>query len=87
MATRAGIDKVGRELDHLVLHADALENMDRRALQRRLRLHLGHLNEDDGTYIPDEGAKVARRAIHLPIDDEGQWKPALVRTLQIMAIG
>jgi transcription-repair coupling factor (superfamily II helicase) len=87
LATRAGVSKVGRELDHLVLHADALENMDRRTLQRRLRLHLGKLNEEDGVHIPDEGAKVARRAIHLPIDDEGQWQPALVRTLQVMAIG
>jgi transcription-repair coupling factor (superfamily II helicase) len=87
LATRAGVSKVGRELDHLVLHADALENMDRRTLQRRLRLHLGKLNEEDGTHIPDEGAKVARRAIHLPIDDEGQWQHALVRTLQVMEIG
>jgi transcription-repair coupling factor (superfamily II helicase) len=87
LATRAGVSKVGRELDHLVLHADALENMDRRTLQRRLRLHLGRLNEEDGSHIPDEGAKVARRAIHLPIDDEGQWQHALVRTLQVMAIG
>jgi hypothetical protein len=87
LATRAGIDKVSRELDHLVLRSDALENMDRRLLQRRLRMHLGHIDADDGSFVPDEGAKVARRAIHLPIDDEGQWQPALVRTLQIMAIG
>ena len=70
-----------------MLRSDALENMDRRALQRRLRLHLGHVDEDDGSFVPDEGAKVARRAIHLPIDDEGRWQHALVRTLEIMAFG
>ena len=30
-------------------------------------------------------ARVARRAIYLPIDEAGHWRTALVRTLEIMA--
>jgi transcription-repair coupling factor (superfamily II helicase) len=85
LALRAGVNRIGRELDQLVLHSEALENMNRPAMQRRLRQGLGQL--DDANINPDEAARVARRAIYLPIDETGYWRTALVRTLEIMAYG
>jgi hypothetical protein len=61
--------------------------MDRRALERRLRLALGRIAEEDERFIPEEAARVGRRAIYLPIDEAGQWRQALLRTLEIMAVG
>ncbi|MBW7883268.1 MAG: transcription-repair coupling factor [Caldilineaceae bacterium] len=87
LATRAGIDRIGRELDNLVLRSETLENMDRKAMERRLQLALGRISEDDATFVPEEAARVGRRAIYLPIDDAGQWRQALLRTLEIMAVG
>jgi transcription-repair coupling factor (superfamily II helicase) len=83
LALRAGVTRIGRELDQLVLHSEALENMNRPAMQRRLRQGLGQL--DDANINPEEAARVARRAIYLPIDEAGHWRTALVRTLEIMA--
>ena len=85
LALRAGVNRIGRELDQLVLHSEALENMNRPAMQRRLRQGLGQL--DDANINPEEAARVARRAIYLPIDETGYWRTALVRTLEIMAYG
>jgi transcription-repair coupling factor (superfamily II helicase) len=83
LALRAGVEKIGRELDQLVLHSEALENMNRPAMQHRIRQGLGQIHED--VTSPDEMARVARRAIYLPIDEAGHWKTALVRTLEVMA--
>ncbi len=83
LALKAGVERIGRELDQLVLRSETLENMNRPAMQRRLRQGLGQI--DDDNIDPEESARVARRAIYLPIDDEGAWKTALVRTLEIMA--
>lgn len=83
LALKAGVERIGRELDQLVLKSEALENMNRPAMQRRIRLGLGQV--DDDNIDPEQSARVARRAIYLPIDDEGSWKTALVRTLEIMA--
>lgn len=83
LALKAGVERIGRELDQLVLKSEALENMNRPAMQRRIRLGLGQI--DDENIDPEQSARVARRAIYLPIDDEGSWKTALVRTLEIMA--
>lgn len=83
LALKAGVERIGRELDQLVLKSEALENMNRPAMQRRIRLGLGQV--DDENIDPEQSARVARRAIYLPIDDEGSWKTALVRTLEIMA--
>ncbi len=83
LALKAGVERIGRELDQLVLKSEALENMNRPAMQRRIRLGLGQI--DDENIDPEQSARVARRAIYLPIDDEGNWKTALVRTLEIMA--
>ena len=57
--------------------------MNRPAMQRRIRLGLGQI--DDDTIDPERSARVARRAIYLPVDEEGIWRTALVRTLEIMA--
>ncbi len=83
LALKAGVERIGRELDQLVLRSETLENMNRPAMQRRIRLGLGQV--DDEGIDPERSARVARRAIYLPIDDEGAWKVALVRTLEIMA--
>ncbi len=83
LALKANVVRIGRELDQLVLRSEALENMNRPAMQRRIRLGLGQI--DDDSIDPEQSARVARRAIYLPVDDEGSWKIALVRTLEIMA--
>lgn len=83
LALKAGVERIGRELDQLVLRSETLENMNRPAMQRRIRIGLGMV--DDDNIDPEKSARVARRAIYLPIDDEGAWKVALVRTLEIMA--
>ncbi len=87
LAVRAGVERIGRDMDQLVLHSDKLENMDRPAMQRRLRIGLGRVSEENAEFIPDAAARVGRRAVYLPIDEEGRWKNALLRTLEIMAIG
>ena len=87
LATHAGVDRIGRDMDNLVLHSDALENMDRKTMQRRLRLGLGRISEEDNSFVPEEAARVGRRAIYLPIDEIGRWRDVLLRTLQIMAVG
>lgn len=85
LAQGAGVQNIGRELDQLVVRSESLENMNRKAMQRRLRMGLGHLEDDN--FIPEEAARVARRAIYLPVDEAGRWRMALIRTLEIMAFG
>ncbi len=87
LAVRAGVDRIGRDMEQIVLHSEALENMDRRALERRLRLGLGRISDDSGLFVAEDAARVGRRALYLPIDDEGRWRYALLRTLEIMALG
>ena len=87
LAVKAGVDRIGRELDNLALKADALENMDRKALQRRLQRRLGSISEDSDLFVPDTSARVGRRAIYLPLDAAGHWRTALLRVLEIMAVG
>ena len=53
LAQQAGVENIGRELDQLVLRSDVLENMNRPAMQRRLRIGLGHL--EDETFVPGRG--------------------------------
>ncbi len=83
LALRAGVHTIGRELDQLVIRSEALENVDRMALSRRLQQAFGVVpgREDPDAAVP----RVARRAIYLPIDDENRWQAALIRTLEIMA--
>lgn len=83
LALAAGVQNIGRELDQLVVRSEALENMNRNLLQRRLRLGLGHLENDE--FVTEDAARVARRAIYLPVDEVEKWRTILIRTLQIMA--
>lgn len=83
LALRANVQNIGRELDQLVIRSDALENINRSALEARLRQAFGSApsRNDPDAAIP----RVARRAVYLPIDDAEKWRGALVRTLEIMA--
>jgi len=54
-------------------------------MQRRLRLGLRQIMVGKEKAIPDDAARVGRRAIYLPLDEEGKWKTVLLRTLEIMA--
>ncbi|MEM7124874.1 MAG: transcription-repair coupling factor [Chloroflexota bacterium] len=83
LSLAAGVQNIGRELEQLVVRSEALENMNRNSLERRLRLALGHIEDED--FVPEEAARVARRAIYLPVDEGGKWRTALLRTLEIMA--
>ena len=84
LAARAGVERIGRDLDNLVLYSDRLgdrlEGVERRTLERRLRLA-------DGNGVVSEAAPwVGRRAIYLPIDESGQWRQVLLRTLELLAV-
>ena len=83
LALRANVQNIGRELDQLVIRSEALENINRTALESRLRQAFGRTPApgDIDTAIP----RVARRAVYLPIDEAEKWRSALVRTLEIMA--
>ena len=83
LALRANVQNIGRELDQLVIRSEALENINRAALERQLLQAFGAApnRKDPDAAIP----RVARRAVYLPIDDAEKWRSALVRTLEIMA--
>ncbi len=82
LALAAGVQNIGRELDQLVIRSEALENMNRPAMQNRLRQAFG----EPGDNLPEDAfPRVARRAIYLPLDEAEAWRTALVRTLQVMA--
>ncbi len=83
LALQAGVANIGRELEQIVVRSETLENMNRKVMERRLQMALGHL--EDENFMPEEAARVGRRAIYLPVDEASKWKSALVRTLQIMA--
>lgn len=83
LALRAGVQIIGRELEQLVIRSEALENINRNALQRRLRQSFGQSEELD--LDPEDQPRVARRSVYLPLDEAGVWRTALLRTLEIMA--
>ncbi|MEX1019531.1 MAG: transcription-repair coupling factor [Litorilinea sp.] len=83
LALRAGVQIIGRELEQLVIRSEALENINRDALQRRLDQAFGQHAELD--LAPDDRPRVARRSVYLPLDEAGLWRSALLRTLEIMA--
>ncbi len=66
LALAAGVTSIGRDSDQLVLRSDDLEHVDRQRLQARI----------------GDAARVARRAVWLPITDA--WPDALERTLRAM---
>ncbi len=71
LAVAAGAKAINVEEEQIVVRADTLENVDRGWLQRRL----------------GERARVARRAVWLPLDEGDRWRPALTAVLQAILEG
>ena len=70
-ALRAGSKAITTEEGQIMVRADSLEDLDRVWLQRRL----------------GERARVARRAIWLPLDEDDRWRTVLIAALQAIAEG
>jgi transcription-repair coupling factor (superfamily II helicase) len=70
-ALSAGGKAIVIEEGQIVIRADCLEDLDRPWLQRRL----------------GERARVARRAVWLPLDEDDRWRTTLVAALQAIADG
>jgi transcription-repair coupling factor (superfamily II helicase) len=70
-ALEAGAKAVTIEEGQLAVRADSLEDVDRTWLQGRL----------------GDRARVARRALWLPLDEDERWRTALVAALQAIAEG
>jgi transcription-repair coupling factor (superfamily II helicase) len=70
-AVPAGVKAITTEEGQVVIRADSLENLDRTWLQRRL----------------GDRARVARRAVWLPLDDDERWRTVLVAALQAISEG
>jgi transcription-repair coupling factor (superfamily II helicase) len=70
-ALEAGAKAVTIEEGQLVVRADSLEDVDRIWLQGRL----------------GDRARVARRALWLPLDEDDRWRTALVAALQAISEG
>jgi transcription-repair coupling factor (superfamily II helicase) len=70
-ALAAGAKAITTEEGQVVVRDDSLEEVDRAWLQRRL----------------GDRARVARRAVWLPLDEEGRWRMTLVAALQAIAEG
>jgi transcription-repair coupling factor (superfamily II helicase) len=71
LALAARVETVTVEEKQVLARAKSLEDIDRAWLQRRL----------------GERARVARRAVWLPLDGEDRWRTTLVAVLQAMAEG
>ncbi|MBN1934572.1 MAG: transcription-repair coupling factor, partial [Anaerolineae bacterium] len=69
LAVWAQVDAIVSEYKQIVIRAEALEEIDRAALQSKV----------------GERVRVQRREIRLPIADETVWRAELVRTLELMA--
>jgi len=70
-AIPTGAKALTTEEGQVVIRADSLEDLDRTWLQRRL----------------GDRARVARRAVWLPLDEDGRWRTVLVAALQAIAEG
>jgi transcription-repair coupling factor (superfamily II helicase) len=70
-ALRAGAKAITTEEGQVMVRADSLEDLDRVWLQRRL----------------GDRARVARRALWLPLDEDDRWRTVLIATLQAIAEG
>jgi transcription-repair coupling factor (superfamily II helicase) len=70
-ALPAGVKALTTEEGQVVIRADSLEDLDRTWLQRRL----------------GDRARVARRAVWLPLDKDERWRTVLVAALQAIAEG
>ena len=71
LAVAAGVKAINVEEEQIVVRADSLEEVDRSWLQRRL----------------GERARVARRAVWLPLDDAERWRSNLTAVLQAIIEG
>jgi transcription-repair coupling factor (superfamily II helicase) len=67
-ALNAEVRGVTTEEGQIVVRAESLERIDRGRLQRRL----------------GDRARVSRRAVWLPLDEDERWRTALVAVLQAM---
>jgi transcription-repair coupling factor (superfamily II helicase) len=70
-ALLGGVKAVSTEEGQVVIRADSLEDLDRTWLQRRL----------------GDRARVARRAVWLPLDEDDRWRTVLIAGLQAIAEG
>jgi transcription-repair coupling factor (superfamily II helicase) len=70
-AIAAGAKVISTEENQVVVRADSLEDVDRTWLQRRL----------------GDRARVSRRAVWLPLDEDERWRMALVAVLQAIGEG
>jgi transcription-repair coupling factor (superfamily II helicase) len=70
-ALAAGAKVITIEEGQVTVRADSLEDLDREKLQRRLA----------------DRARVARRAVWLPLDEDDRWRTVLVAVLQAIAEG
>jgi transcription-repair coupling factor (superfamily II helicase) len=70
-ALAAGAKAITTEEGQVVVRADSLEEVDRAWLQRRL----------------GDRARVARRAVWIPLNDDDRWRTVLVAALQAVAEG
>ena len=70
-ALAAGAKAITVEEGQVTIRANSLEDLDRAWLQRRL----------------SDRARVARRAVWLPLDDDDRWRTVLLATLQAIAEG
>jgi transcription-repair coupling factor (superfamily II helicase) len=73
-AVAAGVKAITIEEGQIVIRADSLENLDRDRLQRRM----------------GNRARVSRRAVWLPLDEngeDGRWRVTLAAVLQAMVEG
>jgi len=68
LAVAAGVKAISVEEEQVVVRADSLEEVDRGWLQRRL----------------GDRARVARRAVWLPLDEAERWRQTLTALLQAM---
>jgi len=70
-ALPAGAKTLTTEEGQVLIRADSLEDLDRTWLQRRL----------------GDRARVARRAVWIPLDEDDRWRTVLISTLQAIAEG
>jgi hypothetical protein len=67
----AEVETITVEEEQVLARATSLEDVDRAWLQRRL----------------GDRARVARRAVWLPLDGDDRWRTTLIAVLQAMAEG
>ncbi len=85
LALRAAVPKIGRRRDQIAIYWAGLTEDNRRDLQHRLRTRLGHMDPDQGRWVPATEIHVGKEAIYIPVDAQGRWQETLVRTLSLLA--